>query len=108
MVPTSKYSVITGQPALGRSPVSSQTLNFSTLAGFSNSLEGSPSWLSLIHIFTYDKFIEMVDDGDVKEVTLQSNTLTITGKPYLERITKTIPNETIIQNRSPESGVNKE
>ena len=29
---------------------------------------------------TYDKFIEMVDDGDVKEVTLQSNTLTITPK----------------------------
>ena len=51
MVPTSKYSVITGQPALGRSPVSSQTLNFSTLAGFSNSLEGSPSWIRVITFF---------------------------------------------------------
>ena len=51
MVPMSKYSVITGQPALGRSPVSSQTLNFSTLAGFSNSLEGSPSWIRVITFF---------------------------------------------------------
>ena len=29
---------------------------------------------------TYDKFIEIVDDGNVKEVTLQSDTLTIKPK----------------------------
>ena len=37
-----------------------------------------------------------------------STALMMTGNPYLERMTKTIPNETIIQNRSPESGVNND
>lgn len=39
-------------------------------AMFTNMLKDNSSEI------TYDKFIEMVDDGDVKEVTLQSNTLT--------------------------------
>lgn len=43
-------------------------------AMFTNMLKDNSSEI------TYDKFIEMVDDGDVKEVTLQSNTLTITPK----------------------------
>ena len=43
-------------------------------AMFTNMLKDNSSEI------TYDKFIEMVDDGDVKEVTLQSNTLTITTK----------------------------
>ena len=37
-----------------------------------------------------------------------STALMMTGNPYLERMAKTIPNETIIQNRSPESGVNND
>ena len=41
---------------------------------FTNMLKDSSSEI------TYDKFIEMVNDGDVKEVSLQSNTLTITPK----------------------------
>ena len=36
------------------------------------------------------------------------STLMITGNPYLARTTKTIPNDTIIQNKSPESGVNND
>ena len=43
-------------------------------AMFTNMLKDSSSEI------TYDKFIEMVNDGDVKEVSLQSNTLTITPK----------------------------
>lgn len=43
-------------------------------AMFTNMLKDNSSEI------TYDKFIEMVDDGEVKEVTLQSNTLTITPK----------------------------
>ena len=43
-------------------------------AMFTNMLKDSSSEI------TYDKFIEMVNDGDVKEVLLQSNTLTITPK----------------------------
>ena len=43
-------------------------------AMFTNMLKDNSSEI------TYDKFIEMVDDGDVKEVTIQSNTLTITPK----------------------------
>ena len=43
-------------------------------AMFTNMLKDNSSEI------TYDKFIEMVDDGDVKEVTLQSNILTITPK----------------------------
>ena len=43
-------------------------------AMFTNMLKDSLSEI------TYDKFIEMVNDGDVKEVSLQSNTLTITPK----------------------------
>ena len=43
-------------------------------AMFTNMLKDNSSEI------TYDKFIEMVNDGDVKEVSLQSNTLTITPK----------------------------
>ena len=43
-------------------------------AMFTNMLKDSSSEI------TYDKFIEMVNDGDVKEVSLQSNTVTITPK----------------------------
>ena len=43
-------------------------------AMFTNMLKDSSSEI------TYDKFIEMVNDGDVKAVSLQSNTLTITPK----------------------------
>ena len=43
-------------------------------AMFTNMLKDSSSEI------TYDKFIEMVNDGHVKEVSLQSNTLTITPK----------------------------
>lgn len=43
-------------------------------AMFTNMLKDSSSEI------TYDKFIEMVNDGDVKKVLLQSNTLTITPK----------------------------
>ena len=43
-------------------------------AMFTNMLKDSSSEI------TYDKLIEMVNDGDVKEVSLQSNTLTITPK----------------------------
>lgn len=46
-------------------------------AMFTNMLKDSSSEI------TYDKFIEMVNDGDVKEVSLQSNTLTITPKHQL-------------------------
>ena len=43
-------------------------------AMFTNMLKDNSSEI------TYDEFIEMVEDGDVKEVTLQSETLTITPK----------------------------
>ena len=43
-------------------------------AMFTNMLKDNSSEI------TYDEFIKMVEDGDVKEVTLQSETLTITPK----------------------------
>ena len=43
-------------------------------AMFTNMLKDNSSEI------TYDKFIEMVEEGNVKEVTLQSDTLTIKPK----------------------------
>ncbi len=53
-------------------------------AMFTNMLKDNSSEI------TYDKFIEMVDAGNVKEVTLQSNTLTIVPKHQLSGFSETV------------------
>lgn len=53
-------------------------------AMFTNMLKDNSSEI------TYDRFIEMVDAGNVKEVTLQSNTLTIVPKHQLSGFSETV------------------